>query len=348
MFLIPAQRVLAMRDGWPRPFSDYSPGDPFSVRAFQRAVARARREGIRRCPGTLPAGAQAKGEFRDLLQRHVFGDFHLKVDKVRQKRLVLGTDADPLPYMVWSAGQREFVPLLLGLYWLMPPAKVARRGTIEWVVIEESEMGLHPRAISVVMLMVFELMKRGYRVCLSTHSPQVLEAVWALEHLRANDASPAELLATFDAPGTQAMQNVAKAVMEKTVKVFYFDRETRATRDISDLDPGQEEAGRAGLGWTHGVQRTRQRRCSPRRGERGRGGAIVTFKKAVEDTPNLNHGWCAGLRALSRADKDHVTAEDPDRLTGSVNVDAMLKEGRPEEPRWDYAIGHLPTNSNRK
>lgn len=36
--------------------------------------------------------------------------------------------------------------------------------------------------------------------------------------------------------------------MEKTVKVFYFDRETRTTRDISDLDPGQEEAGRAGWG----------------------------------------------------------------------------------------------------
>ena len=34
LFLIPAQRVLAMRDGWPRPFSDYSPGDPFAVRDF--------------------------------------------------------------------------------------------------------------------------------------------------------------------------------------------------------------------------------------------------------------------------------------------------------------------------
>ena len=43
MFLIPAQRVLAMRDGWPRPFSDYSPGDPFSVRAFSEDYPGARR-----------------------------------------------------------------------------------------------------------------------------------------------------------------------------------------------------------------------------------------------------------------------------------------------------------------
>ena len=248
MFLVPAQRVLAMRDGWPRPFSDYSPGDPFSVRDFSEQLRGLVEREFGGVPELFPQERRLKSEFRDLLRRHVFGDFHLKVDKVRQKRLVLGTDAAPLPYMVWSAGQREFVPLLLGLYWLMPPAKVARRGNIEWVVIEELEMGLHPRAISVVVLMVFELMKRGYRVCLSTHSPQVLEAVWVLKHLKANGGSPADLLAAFDAPCTQAMQNVAKAVMEKAVKVIYFDRETGTTRDISDLDPGEEEAGRAGWG----------------------------------------------------------------------------------------------------
>jgi hypothetical protein len=70
----------------------------------------------------------------------------------------------------------------------------------------------------------------------------------------------------------------------------------------------------------------------------------VTFKKAVEGTPDLMGTWCAGLQALSRADKAHVTAEDTRRLTGSVNVDLTLKAKLPKEPRWDYAIGHLPTN----
>jgi energy-coupling factor transporter ATP-binding protein EcfA2 len=248
MFLIPAQRVLAMRDGWPRPFSDYSPRDPFSVRSFSEQLRGLVEKEFGGAPELFPQERRLKSEFRELLQQHVFGDFHLKVDKVRQKRLVLGADGAPLPYMVWSAGQREFVPLLLGLYWLMPPTKVPRRGKIEWVVLEELEMGLHPRAISVVVLMIFELMKRGYRVCISTHSPQVLEAVWALRHLKENDASPTELLAVFGAPCTQAMQNVARTVMEKTVRVFYFDRLTGATRDISDLDPDAEEAGRAGWG----------------------------------------------------------------------------------------------------
>src|SRR5438309_2351044 len=38
LFFIPAQRVLALRDGWPRPFSDYSPGDPFAVRKFSEEL----------------------------------------------------------------------------------------------------------------------------------------------------------------------------------------------------------------------------------------------------------------------------------------------------------------------
>jgi hypothetical protein len=70
----------------------------------------------------------------------------------------------------------------------------------------------------------------------------------------------------------------------------------------------------------------------------------VTFKKAVQDTPDLKDSWCAGVQALLGMDKDHVTAEDTHRLTGSVNVDATLKEKFPNDNRWDYAVGHQPTN----
>src|SRR5438132_13056219 len=38
LFFVPAQRVLALRDGWPRPFSDYAAGDPFVVRAFSESL----------------------------------------------------------------------------------------------------------------------------------------------------------------------------------------------------------------------------------------------------------------------------------------------------------------------
>ena len=253
LFFIPAQRVLALRDGWPRPFTDYTPGDPFAVREFSEKLRILVEQEFGATGDLFPQERRLKREFRELLQKHVFSEFHLKVDKFRsQKRLVLGTgpDAESLPYMVWSAGQREFVPLLLGFYWLMPSTKVSTRGDIKWVVLEELEMGLHPRAISVVLLLVFELVARGYRVCLSTHSPQVLDAVWALKHLRENHAGAEALLNIFEASNSSRMQKLATTVMEKTVKVHYFNRETGATTDISALDPsaeGQAEAGWGGL-----------------------------------------------------------------------------------------------------
>ena len=251
LFFIPAQRVLALRDGWPRPFTDYTPGDPFAVREFSEKLRVLVEQEFGASGDLFPQERRLKREFRDLLQHHVFSNFHLKVDKFRsQKRLVLGPEEtkESLPYMVWSAGQREFVPLLLGFYWLMPPTKVSTRDDIKWVVLEELEMGLHPRAIAVVLLLVLELVARGYRVCLSTHSPQVLDAVWALKHLKANGADAHAILDIFEADNTQAMRKLADTVMQKALKVFYFDRENGRTRDISELDPSAEEEGRSGWG----------------------------------------------------------------------------------------------------
>ncbi len=249
LFFIPAQRVLTMRDGWPRPFTDYSSGDPFAVREFSEKLRVLVEQEFGKVEGLFPQERRLKKEFRAMLERSVFGKFHLRVDKfAAQKRLVLGVGKEPLPFMVWSAGQREFVPLLLGMYWLMPPTKVSRRGDIEWVVLEELEMGLHPRAIAVLLLMVLELVARGYRVCLSSHSPQVLETMWALRHLKENQASPQALLDVFQAPKTQPMQKLAEIVMTKQVTVHYFDPDTGRTKEISELDPHSEEAGESGWG----------------------------------------------------------------------------------------------------
>jgi hypothetical protein len=44
------------------------------------------------------------------------------------------------------------------------------------------------------------------------------------------------------------MQKLANTVMEKEVKVFYFNRETGRTSDISDLDPSAESEGGGGWG----------------------------------------------------------------------------------------------------
>lgn len=48
-------------------------------------------------------------------------------------------------------------------------------------------MALPPNALSVVMLVVLELLHRGYNM--STHSPHVLDVVWALQVMKRNQGS---------------------------------------------------------------------------------------------------------------------------------------------------------------
>jgi len=250
LFLIPAQRVLALRDGWPRPFSDYAAGDPFAVREFSETLRRLLETGFTKI-SLFPEKRRLKDAFRKLLIRHIFGDFELRIDRVRaQRRLVLGPSDgnEALPQMVWSAGQREFVPLLLGLYWLMPPTKVSRRAELQWVVIEELEMGLHPRAIAAVLLMVLDLLRRGYRVCLSTHSPQVLEMVWALRNLRDSGAPADALLRVLGVGANGTLRNVATSAMASQICVYYYDRDSGEVEDISRLDPPAQSAFEANWG----------------------------------------------------------------------------------------------------
>lgn len=251
MFFIPAQRVLTLARGWPRPFTDYSPGDPFVVRDFSEKTRVLMESGIGSTESLFPQTRRLKQQIRDSLRATIFSEFELRVDKHgAQKRLVLSPSptGDALPYMVWSAGQREFVPLLLGFYWLLPPTKTARRGDIQWVVIEELEMGLHPKAISTVLLLVLDLLSRDYRVCLSTHSPHVLDVVWALNVFQEHHAQPERLLDLFDVEKRQDIIKMAARVLEKEARVYYFDPTSGQTRDISTLDPGAEDAAESGWG----------------------------------------------------------------------------------------------------
>jgi hypothetical protein len=251
LFFIPAQRVLTLGKGWPRPFTDYSPGDPFVVRDFSEKLRVLMESELGPGKTLFPQQGRLKSELRKVLDKTVFAGFGLGVDRYgAQKRLVL-TQPDGkarFPFMVWSAGQREFVPLLLGLYWLLPPTKVPRRAKIEWVVIEELEMGLHPQAISAVLLLVLELLSRGYRVCLSTHSPHVLDVIWAMRTLQEHAGHPAKLLEAFDVEHTQSMRTLAERVSQKEARVYYFDRTSGIVHDISSLDPGAAAPDIAGWG----------------------------------------------------------------------------------------------------
>jgi hypothetical protein len=251
-FLIPAQRVLTLsREGWLRAFSDYRSGDPFSVRDFSEKLRMMMEAGLGRGEAIYPQPKRLKNEIRDIVSRSIFSGFTLELDKSGpQKRLVLsgGQPSTKLPFMVWSAGQREFVPLLLGLYYLLPPTKIARRGSVEWVIIEELEMGLHPEAIQAVLLIVLELLWRGYRVCLSTHSPDVLDLIWALRNIREARKDGRTLMRIFHDRPSPSLVRVGDAALRKETKVYFFEREEGKTHDISALDPASQRKDEWGWG----------------------------------------------------------------------------------------------------
>lgn len=249
LFYIPAQRVMSLRDGMTRPFNDYRAGDPFVLRDFSEKLHGIVQNEIGLDENVFPRRQRLAAKLREPLERHIFGGFRLRTDTSgHQGRLVLNPKiGHALPYLVWSAGQREFVPLLLGLYWLLPASKVPTRDDIEWVVIEEPEMGLHPNGIGAVLNLVMELRLRGYRVCISTHSPHVLDVVWGLRFFQDNGGEIKDVLKLLDLTRNNKTRDLAEAALKSEFRTYYFKRDG-VVHDISDLDPGSDDIDEGGWG----------------------------------------------------------------------------------------------------
>lgn len=250
LFFIPAQRVVSLPNGQSQTFGAFRFGDPYSLRAFSDVVHHLLQNEFGAEPGLFPKKNRLTDALRKPISTHLFGGASLVVDsKEYTKRLVLNVKAGAknLPYLAWSAGQREFTPLLLGMYWLCPPGSVTRRGGVEWVVIEELEMGLHPQGINTVLLLVLELLSRGYKVVISTHSPHVLDMIWALQILQKNKGDEADVRELFDLNLSGGGRELAQSALKKKYRVYYFKRDGKV-RDISNLDPGSESLDESGWG----------------------------------------------------------------------------------------------------
>jgi hypothetical protein len=263
VFLIPAQRVLVLQDGWPKPFMGYAVGDPYSMRRFSDSLRLLMENGLGSAGHgpIFPRPRRMKSELQEVVDEAIYigAELVLEAEGGLRKRFMLAPrkGAPALPYNAWSAGQREFTPLLLGLYWLMPPAKTPRRGTLETVVVEEPEMGLHPKAIVSFGLLVLELLFRGYRVVLSTHSPIILDIVWAIRQLVQipEDRAIKALREIFCLSHPSGLiKAVLKSALTKEYRTYFFDRRLRgvSTLDISSLDPGDADQNVAGWGGLSG------------------------------------------------------------------------------------------------
>ena len=248
MFYIPAHRTLAIAEGWPRSFTQYQPDTPYVARRFSEELLTSLNQGLVGKGKIFPHDRRLKDAFRRLIDEAVFHGATLKLDvSGMRKQFVLEYEQTAtLPFMTWTAGQREFTPLLLGLYHLLPPGGAPpKRQNVQWAIIEEPEMGLHPKAIVAVMAVVLDLLARGYKVALSTHSPTVLEVIWGMSRLKTLSDGPARLCKMMGLPDRdQSVLRTASEALKRSHSVVHVQHGSHGrvvSKDISHLDPASAD-----------------------------------------------------------------------------------------------------------
>lgn len=65
----------------------------------------------------------------------------------------------------------------------------------------------------------------------------------------------------------------------------------------------------------------------------------MSFKDAVERTPDVKDGFRMGLQALG-TNSQYIKAADTRMIGGSVDIDQCTLKLYPTDPRWDYAIDY--------
>ncbi len=245
MFYIPAQRILSIADGRPKNFMEFDNSSPYVLRMFSETLRLFMQNGMGASNVIFPLKNRLKGGLKGSFNKTIFHDGKVIMEETSgQKKMKLSVGNMNIPFMAWSAGQKEFMPLLLAFYCLSgPPSKVVKREKYKYVVLEEPEMGLHPKAILSVLLQVIELMQSGYKVIVSTHSTILLEFAWAFNSLKSigDDTGNKPLCEIFNINETSSVANMLEGLLEnKMIKTYFFKHVNSkvVSQDISALDPG--------------------------------------------------------------------------------------------------------------
>ena len=190
MFYIPAQRILSIADGRPKNFMEFDNSTPYVLRYFSETLRLFMQNGMGNPEAIFPIKNRLKAVLRNSFKNSIFHDGKVIMEEqMGQRKMRMEVNGLSVPFMTWSAGQKEFMPLLLGFYCLLgPKSRVINSETYNYVIIEEPEMGLHPEAIKSVIIQIIELISRGYKVIVSTHSPVFLEFAWVFNELKKTEA----------------------------------------------------------------------------------------------------------------------------------------------------------------
>lgn len=247
VFYVPAQRILGISDGRPKNFMEFDGSAPFVLKNFSETLRVFIQGGLGNPNVIFPMRARLKDAVKESINQSVFHGAKVVIDQSSgQRKMKLNVGKLNLPFMTWSAGQKEFMPLLLAMYCLSgPPTSVINKNDYKWVIIEEPEMGLHPRAIESVILEIIELLQSGFKVVVSTHSPTLLEFAWVFESLKvlSDNKLKKALCELFSIESSSSTGSVFNKLKNKKVSTYFFypEQEGVVSRDISSLDVGSDD-----------------------------------------------------------------------------------------------------------
>jgi len=66
----------------------------------------------------------------------------------------------------------------------------------------------------------------------------------------------------------------------------------------------------------------------------------MTFKEAVEATPDVSDGYKTGLNAVDKKYRSKIQVSDTRLLDGSIDIDSCTTRLYPNDNRWDYAFSY--------
>lgn len=242
LFYIPAQRIISLQSGATRNFGSFELDEPYVLRRFADQVHRLLHAEFASMNQIFPAPGRMNSKLQVMIGRELFPNSRVvhEVNTYKRRLLLKVKDSENgIPFLSWSSGQREFVPLLLGYYLLCPRKTNHRRDFLDWIVVEEPEMGLHPQAISAFFPMLLELMRRGYKVIISTHSTSILDFIWAIQEIKNFGGDSSHVRDLFKFPHDLRADWIVESTLQKDYAVYHFNQ--GLSSDISSLDPGSND-----------------------------------------------------------------------------------------------------------
>ncbi|MDX1960092.1 MAG: AAA family ATPase [Leptospiraceae bacterium] len=248
---IPAQRVLMFnRAGGLKVPDDFNNQDPFVLTDFTQEIREYLSEKNPNVKKLLNEDRiklfPNKGsrifisEIEDKIANSLFKEYSIyleKTDKLSTRLVLNSENKKSIPFLSWSAGQREFAPLLLALIKLHSARKAKDYNLL---IVEELEMGLHPDGVMNALLLILYTIHRGYKVILSSHSYHLLEFIWYLNQLKDSKlkSKKLELANIFlgENDHSQIVLNAFEKILKMDYKVYFFDKEDNEVKDITTLD----------------------------------------------------------------------------------------------------------------